>query len=189
MNQIEVVSSLESLGNIKINKGTTVEDLVAFALRAETVFNIYDTHNAVVRFQQGRALSAAKKRFTGKGWRKYIESQGISAMTDSRARRLAEAAKSEAKVRGLTLTEAYRTFLKPTTTRQKTKKAVEKRAEDTAPTPSPLRKPPSKKELVALTDFLAVVGTYERAKELVEIASELRDSSEGLRDTKEEASV
>ena len=65
---------------------------------------------AIHRYQQGHALTLARKTVPHGGWGIFLEEHGISSSNDDRARRLYREVKSEKELDGMTITDAYRRY-------------------------------------------------------------------------------
>lgn len=65
---------------------------------------------AIHRYQQGRALTLARKKVPHGGWGIFLEEHGISSSSDGRARKLYKEVKSEQELDGMTIADAYKRY-------------------------------------------------------------------------------
>ena len=65
---------------------------------------------AIHRYQQGYALTLARKKVSHGAWGIFLEEHGISSSSDGRARKLYKEAKSENELDGMTIDDAYKRY-------------------------------------------------------------------------------
>jgi len=90
--------------------GWTADELGEFAKRHEDVCAGLGRQMAIHRYQQGHALTLARKKVPHGVWGTFLEGHGISGSSDARARKLFKVVKSEKEIDGLTINDAYQRY-------------------------------------------------------------------------------
>ena len=86
----------------------TTDELGKYAKRHDDACAGLCRQMAIHRYQQGYALTLARKR--PGAWGIFLEEHGISSSSDARARKLYKEVKSEEELDGMTIADAYRRY-------------------------------------------------------------------------------
>lgn len=88
----------------------TADELGEFAKHHDDACAGLGRQMAIHRYQQGYALTLARKKVLHGAWGTFLEEHGISSSSDARARKLYKKVKSEKELDGLTIADAYQRY-------------------------------------------------------------------------------